>query len=87
VKLNCVGLKAFLYVSIASLTTLIADLSVHKSFSEITDIGLAIICINFALQGLIAWRAYLDQSVSRDRAEKERKNKELKVELLNENNK
>lgn len=81
-KLNCVGLKAFLYVSIASLTTLIADLSSHKSFSELTDIGLAVIGINFVLQGLIAWRAYLDQSVSRDRADKK-----AKVELLNENNK
>lgn len=83
-KLNCVGLKAFLYVSIASLTTLIADLSAHKSFSEFTDVGIAIIAINFALQGLIAWRAYLDQSVGRDRAEKEKRSK---VELLNENNK
>jgi len=83
-KLNCVELKAFLYVSIASLTTLIADLGVHKTFSEISDIGFTIIGINFALQGLIAWRAFLDQSVGRDRAEKEKK---ANVELLNENHK
>jgi len=80
-KISCVSLKAMLYVSIASFAALIADLGTKRSFSEFTDIDMAIICINFVLQGLIAWRAYLDQSVSRSRQER---NQKEKVELLNE---
>jgi hypothetical protein len=83
-KISCVNLKAMLYVSIASFTALIADLGTKKSFNEFSDIDMAIICINFVLQGLIAWRAYLDQSVSRSRQEKSQKEK---VELLNESRK
>ena len=83
-KISCVSLKAMLYVSIASFAALIADLGTKRSFSEFTDIDMTIICINFVLQGLIAWRAYLDQSVSRSRQEK---NQKEKVELLNESRK
>lgn len=83
-KFNCVSVKAFIYVAIAVLTSFIADLSNHKTFSEFSDIGLTIILINSLLQGLIAYRAYLDQSVARDRISKEKK---TSVELLTEHNK
>jgi len=83
-KISYVSLRAILYVSIASFTALIADLGTKRSFGEFTDIDMAIICINFILQGLIAWRAYLDQSVSRN---KQDRNQKEKVELLNESRK
>lgn len=57
-------LRGFLYISIASLTALMSDLSGFKNFSEITQVGLAIIVINFILQGFIAWRAFIDQTIS-----------------------
>ena len=47
-------LRGFLYISIASLTALMSDLSGFKNFSEITQVGVAIIFINFILQGFIA---------------------------------
>ena len=57
-------LRGFLYISIASLTALMSDLSGFKNFSEISQVGIAIIVINFILQGFIAWRAYIDQTLS-----------------------
>lgn len=84
-KRNCVTVKAMLYIGIASLTTLIADLGDFKSFADINQVKAAIIGINFVLQGLIAWRAFLDQSIGRARTEtavqkKEEKQLELIVE-------
>lgn len=57
-------LRGVLYISIASLTALMSDLSGFKNFSEISQVGLAIIIINFILQGFIAWRAFIDQTMS-----------------------
>lgn len=57
-------LRGFLYIGIASLTALMSDLSGFKNFSEITQVGIAIIIINFILQGFIAWRAFIDQTIS-----------------------
>ena len=54
------------------------DLGQYKSFNEITDIALAVIVANFVLQGLIAVRAFIDQSISRTKEKKEKK-----VELIN----
>ena len=57
-------LRGFLYISIASLTALMSDLSGFKNFGEISQVGIAIIVINFILQGFIAWRAFIDQTMS-----------------------
>lgn len=73
-------LRAALYFFIAAIPALMVDLQQFKSFSEISDITLAVIVANFALQGLIAVRAFIDQSISRTQKER----KEKKVELLNE---
>jgi len=76
------GIRAALYFFIAAIPTLITDISQFKSFSEISQIGLVVIVANFLLQGLIAVRAFIDQSISRTQKEK----KEKKVELLSEKN-
>jgi len=77
---DSVWLRAALYFFIASIPALITDISQFKSFSEISQIGLVVIIANFFLQGLIAVRAFIDQSISRTQKEK----KEKKVELINE---
>ena len=80
---NCVTTKAILYIGIASFTTLITDLGDYKSFAEINPVKAAIIGINFILQGLIAWRAFLDQSVGRARIDAAmRKKQEKQLELI-----
>jgi len=80
---DCMWVRAVLYFLIASIPALMVDLGQYKSFSEISDITLAIIMCNFVLQGLIAVRAFIDQSISRTQKDK----KDKKVELLNENTK
>ena len=77
---DCVWVRAALYFFIASLPALITDISQFKSFSEISQIGIVIIVANFFLQGLIAVRAFIDQSISRTKEERKSK----KVELINE---
>jgi len=74
-------LRALLYFLIAAIPALMVDMGQYKSFSDMSDITIAIIVANFVLQGLIAVRAFIDQSISRTQKEK----KEKKVELLQEN--
>lgn len=69
IKVRKSTLRAALYISIASFTALMSDLAGFKSFSEISSVGAAIIAINFLLQGLIAWRAFLDQTLTDDKRE------------------
>ena len=54
--------RLFIYISIASLTSLMKDLSQFQNFDQISYITWSLITINFLLQGLIAWRAYIDGS-------------------------
>jgi len=78
---DCVWFRAALYFSIASLPSLIAELSKYKTFDEISPIAKTIILANCLFQGIIAVRAFVDQSISRAATDK----KPLKkVELLNE---
>ena len=80
---NCVTIKAILYIGIASLTTLMSDLGDFKSFEEINPVKATLFGINFILQGLIAWRAFLDQSVGRARIDAAmRKKEEKQLELI-----
>lgn len=58
-------MRLFIYVAIASLTSLMNDFSKYQSLDEIGQITWIMIYINFALQGLIAWRAYIDGSYPR----------------------
>jgi len=73
-------IRAALYFFIAAIPAFITDISQFKSFSDISQVGLVVIVANFLLQGLIAVRAFIDQSISRTQKEK----KDKKVELLNE---
>lgn len=77
---DCVWVRAALYFFIASIPALMVDIQQYKTFSEISDISLAVIISNFVLQGLIAVRAFIDQSISRTKEERKSK----KVELINE---
>jgi hypothetical protein len=72
-------LRAILYFFIAALPALITDLGQYKAFGEISQVTAVIMAINFLLQGLIAVRAFMDQSISRN---SEKKNN--KVELIND---
>jgi len=72
--------RASLYFFIAAIPALITDISQFKSFNEISQVGIVLIISNFLLQGLIAVRAFIDQSISRTQRER----KEKKVELINE---
>lgn len=57
--------RLFIYVAIASLTSLMNDFSKYQSLDEISQITWIMIYLNFTLQGLIAWRAYIDGSYPR----------------------
>jgi len=77
---DCVWLRALLYFFIAAIPSLITDLSKYRSYSEISSIALTILTSNFILQGFIAVRAFLDQSISRSVLEKKHSKKELLTE-------
>lgn len=58
--------RLILYVSSAILAALLSDLSHYQchdlGFSAISPIKLTCIIINVILQGIIAWRAFIDDS-------------------------
>jgi len=58
--------KLWLYVICAGMTALISDLSHYtceeSGFSHITPVKMCVIVLNFVLQGIIAWRAFIDDS-------------------------
>lgn len=66
-----------LYILIASFTALMSDLAGFKTLGEISTVGSIIILLNFILQGLIAWRAFLDQSISNSKKEDKENNEKL----------
>ena len=72
--------RALLYFLIASLPPLITELGKYKTFEEISPVTKTIILANCVFQGIIAVRAFVDQSISRAKDEKKVK----RVELLNE---
>jgi len=72
--------RGVLYFFIAAIPAFITDISAFKSFSEIGSVAAVIIFAYFLLQGLIAVRAFMDQSISRNTRDKK------KVELINEKN-
>ena len=66
---NCRNTKLILYVVTASLASLTADLNhyIHPSAPSsmvpyYTFVTWVIIVLNFVLQGLVAWRAFIDDS-------------------------
>ena len=58
--------KCLIYIAIASITAITTDISNYQSFDDITPIKLTHLILNVLLQGLIALRAFLDQSISKD---------------------
>lgn len=67
-------LKLSLYVLCASLASLISELGNYscpdKGFAAITPVKILCIVLNFLLQGLIAWRAFIDDSTDPHHQEK-----------------
>lgn len=81
---DCAWLRGVLYFAIAALPVIVMDLAKYKSFSEISPVAATIIISNIVLQGLIAVRAYIDQTISRVQ---HRGQKNKQVELLVETTK
>jgi hypothetical protein len=69
-KLKSHQVKLFLYVFIASFTALLADLQRHicqrNGELHFTWGQFLVLIINFTLQGLVAWRAYMDDSSDKE---------------------
>jgi hypothetical protein len=68
VSISSVKVKLCLYASVAMITSLISDLSHHTDsadggFHGINEVRATIIFLNVILQGVIAWRAFIDGSV------------------------
>ena len=80
---DCVWFRAVLYFMIASLPPFIAELGKYTTFSEISPVAKTIILANCVFQGIIAGRAFVDQSISRASVDR----KSRKVELINEQTK
>jgi hypothetical protein len=81
---DCVWGRGILYFLIAALATLIPAISQHKTLSDISDITKIVIVSNVLLQGFIAVRAFVDQSISRAA---DKKNTVSKRELIIEDKK
>jgi hypothetical protein len=65
-KIDSVGTKLFLYVFIASFSSMLTDLGHYtchdEGFQSITPVRWLTIVLNFIVQGMIAWRAFIDGS-------------------------
>jgi len=65
-KFNNYYVKLFLYVIVASLTSLLSDLhdiKCQKSGEyQTSPVNVSIIVLNVVLQGCIAWRAFIDRT-------------------------
>jgi len=72
-RLKKCEIRAFLYIGIASLTAVMGDLGGYQSFSQISPIQYTILFLNFILQGFIAWRAFIDQTISDVKRDQETK--------------
>ena len=81
---DCAWFRALLYFLIASLPPFIAEIGKYKSFTDITSVAATIIIANSIFQGVIAVRAFVDQSISRTSHERKHSKK---VELQEESTK
>jgi hypothetical protein len=75
---NTVSARLTMYIGISTLTSLINDLShytCHDSgLNDITAVKWIVIILNFIVQGLIAWRAFVDGSAEKYKEAAEAKN-------------
>jgi hypothetical protein len=81
---DCVWGRGILYFLIAALATFIPAISQYKTLSDIGDIAKIVLISNVLLQGFIAVRAFVDQSISRAA---DKKNTVSKRELIIEDKK
>lgn len=60
------GFKCAIYIIIAALTALATDIAHYQTVEEITALKLFSMITNIILQALIAVRAFMDQSISKE---------------------
>lgn len=68
------NIKLLLYITSAVLTSLLADLQhytqpsnqIISSLSDLSSLNILHVVINFSLHGIIAWRAFIDNSSNED---------------------
>jgi hypothetical protein len=58
--------KCTIYILISALTALSTELSKYDNLSEITDVKWGVLLSGVILQCLIAVRAFIDQSISKE---------------------
>jgi hypothetical protein len=78
-KYTSIPVKLSLYVGIAVFSSFLTDFSHYdrnEHLSDITDLRWVVIFANALVQGLIAWRAFIDGAVEREK-EKEREDEKL----------
>ena len=62
--MNTPKLKCFIYVLVAALTCLSAELGTLKDFSELSTLKITNITIAMIIQSVVALKAFMDQSLS-----------------------
>jgi hypothetical protein len=79
-------LKLFLYVAAAVIGAIVADLQHHvcviRNLVDITPIKLLTGGLNAILQGLIAWRAFIDDSHAKDQDDIEHERLEQQIRSI-----
>jgi len=71
-RYSSAGIKLFLYVGVAVFSSMLTDFSHYSDdmrLEDIHDLRWVTIIVNAVVQGLIAWRAFIDGSVERIREE------------------
>lgn len=89
-RINSPNAKLLLYVLTASLAALLSDLQRLVTVNvdppgHTSAIHIAIIIINFVLQGLIAWRAFIDNACEEENCHKHSSLEGVKNSLENSN--
>mgnify|MGYP003340769401 CR=1 FL=1 len=64
-KYNSTRVRWALYVGTAFLVSMYTAMQGYKSFGEIGFYGFIMMLISSAIQGLVAWRAFIDQSMQK----------------------
>jgi hypothetical protein len=59
--------KCLLYIAVATLTSLSTEMNNITNFNEISTIKWVVILFHAGVQGLIAWKAFLDQTITTDK--------------------
>ena len=56
--------KCILYIAVATLTSLYTEISNIPDFNSLNSTKCILILLHTSVQGLIAWKAFIDQSIT-----------------------